>query len=192
MNYSEMEKKLAGTLERTRFEHSLGVCAEAERMAELFGADKNKARIAGLLHDCAKGLSAEQESDMCLKYGYEPDRMTLMCHPVLHAPLGAIAARAEYGVSDEEILDAIRYHTVARARMTLLDKIIYVADMTEPGRCFEGVTLLRRLAREDIDDAFFEALKQSLTHNIKKENIIHPNTLDAWNDQLITKKESEL
>lgn len=182
MNKKEMQSKLRKALKKKRFEHSLGVRDEAARMAERFGADTEKAYIAGLLHDCAKCLKPEEEKDLITRYGYEPDEMTRLCHPVLHAPLGALIARHEYGVEDEEILDAIRYHTVARADMTLLDKIVYIADVTEPNRDYDGVELIRRLAAKNIDDAYREAVRQALTHNIKKETIIHPNTLDAWNE----------
>lgn len=185
MNKKEMQSKLRSALKKRRYEHSMGVCTESVRMAELFGADKDKAYIAGLLHDCAKCLSPEQEKEACKKYGYVPDLMTRVCHPVLHAPLGAVVAEHEYGVTDKEILDAIRYHTVARAGMTLLDKIVYVADMTEPGREYEGADRLRSLAHKDINEAFRAALSQSLMHNIKKGSIIHPSSLDAWNSIII-------
>ena len=181
MNKKQMQDKLKRSLKKKRFEHSQGVCAEAVRMAELFCADTKKAYIAGLLHDCAKCLTRDEEKDICKKYNFEPDEMTKICHPVLHAPLGAIVARYEYGVEDPEILDAIRYHTVARANMTLLDKIIYVADMTEPHRDYEGVETLRRLSKKSIDTAFYEAVRQSLFHNVSKGAIIHPGTLEAWN-----------
>lgn len=181
MNKKQMQYKLKSSLKKKRFEHSLGVCAEAVRMAELFGADPKKAYIAGLLHDCAKCLTREEEKSICEKYDFEPDEMTKICHPVLHAPLGAVVARHEYGVEDTEILDAICYHTVARSAMTLLDKIVYVADMTEPHRDYEGVEVLRRLSKKNIDSAFHEAVRQSLLHNVRKGAIIHPGTLDAWN-----------
>ncbi len=182
MNKKEMQSRLQMALKKKRLEHSLGVSREAVKMAEKFGADPEKAYIAGLLHDCAKCLKPEEEEELITRYGYEPDEMTRLCHPVLHAPLGALTAKYEYGVDDEEILDAIRYHTVARAHMTLLDKIIYVADVTEPNRDYDGVETLRKLAAKNIDDAYKEAVRQALTHNIKKETLIHPNTLEAWNE----------
>lgn len=181
MDKKEMQHKLKSALKKKRFEHSLGVCSEAVRMAKLFGADEKKAYIAGLLHDCAKCLTREEEAEYCRKYNIEIDKMTELCHPVMHAPVGAAVARYEYGIEDEEILDAIRYHTVARAEMTLLDKIIYVADVTEPGRDYDGVEELRKLSKKSIESAYCEAVRRSLTHNISKGAVIHPNTLDAWN-----------
>lgn len=181
MDNKELQKKLGSSLKKKRFEHSLGVCGEAVRMAALFGADEEKAYIAGLLHDCAKCLSRDEETEVCKKYNIYLDDMTDRCHAVAHAPIGAVLAEHEYGITDPEILDAIRYHTVARADMTLLDKIIYVADMTEPNRDYDGADELRKLAKKNIDAAYREAVRQSLIHNLNKGAIIHPNTLEAWN-----------
>lgn len=189
MDNTEIRDKLRAALKKKRFEHSVGVCSEAVKLAARYGADEKKAYIAGLLHDCAKCLEPEEENAFMEKYGYEPDEMTRLCHPVLHAPLGAVVAQNEYGIDDGEILDAIRFHTVARRDMTLLDKIIYVADVIEPGRDYDGVRTLRRLAAQDIDEAYREAVRRALLHNIKKETIIHPNTLEAWNE--ICKKQTK-
>ena len=182
MDKKKLRAKLKDALKHKRYEHSIGVCNEAVRMAELFGADGEKAYIAGLLHDCAKCLSREEEQMLCERYPEDVDEMSVICHPVLHALLGAIVARDEYGITDEEILSAIRHHTTACADMPLLDKIVYVADMTEDGRSFEGVDKLRELAHTDIQAAYTEAVRQTLLHNIKKGSMIHPNTLDAWNN----------
>lgn len=185
MDKKEIQERLKASLKDKRFIHSLGVCDEAVRMAKQFGADEDKAYIAGLLHDCAKNLTRTEETELCKKYDVEIDNITLICQPVMHAPLGAVVAQYEYGINDSEILDAIRYHTVARSDMTLLDKIIYVADMIEPSRDFEGASRLRELSKTSIDSAYREALRQSLIHNIGKGTVIHPNTLDAWNEVVI-------
>lgn len=179
MNTEEMKDELSRELSEKRYRHSLGVCGEAVRMAELFGADTEKAYIAGLLHDCAKCLSGEELTKLYARSGADEDE--LKCPPVIHAPLGVVVAREKYGITDTEILGAIRYHTVARENMPLLEKIIYVADMTEPMRSFPGVESLRRLSEQDINLAFMEAVKQSLVYNLNNGNFIHPNTLKAWN-----------
>lgn len=177
-----MKEKLSDALRKKRYEHSLGVCEEAVRMAKLFGADKDKAYIAGLLHDCAKCLTKEETEKIIDKYNIHLDIMTEKCEPVMHAPLGAVVAEHEYVITDVEILDAIRYHTVAREHMTLLDKIVYVADMTEPLRNYPGVDELRKASKRNIDEAYRMAVKFSLLHNIEKGSVIHPNTLEAWNE----------
>ena len=189
MDEKEMKKKLARALKKKRYKHSIGVSREALSMARLFGADEKKAYIAGLLHDCAKCFDKEEQLEICRKYDVSVDKMIEYCPAVLHAPAGAALAEHEYGISDPEILDAIRYHTTACGNMSLLDKIIYVADMTEPGRKYDGVELLRALSAKDMDAAYREALRQTLTFNIEKGAIVHPNTLDAWNALLIEDKD---
>lgn len=184
MEIKEIEKKLRIELDEKRYKHSISVADEARRLADLYGADKEKAYLAGLIHDCAKCVPYSD----AVKTGCELDRETLACPGVVHAPVGAYIAEHEYGITDTEVLDAIRYHTVARESMTMLDKIIYLADITEPYRDFEGVENLRKLCNEDIDLAFCEALRRSLLFNIEKGNIMHPNTLYAWNEMCIKNK----
>lgn len=177
-----LREKLASTVKKRLFEHCSGVCSEAVRMAELFGADKDKAYVAGLLHDCAKWMDKSKQIELCGEYGIELDEVTLKCPAVIHAPLGAEVARREYGITDEETLDAIRTHTVAGKGLSLLAKIVYVADMTEPLRDFDGVEKLRKLSKKNIDDVYRETLRQTLIFNIEKGSVVHPNTLDAWNE----------
>ncbi|MBQ3124388.1 MAG: bis(5'-nucleosyl)-tetraphosphatase (symmetrical) YqeK [Clostridia bacterium] len=188
MTIKEIESKLKNELDEKRYKHSISVADEAVRLAGLYGGDKEKAYLAGLIHDCAKCLPYDKAIELAKKYGCVLDDETLACPGVVHAPIGAVVAEHEYGISDTEILDAIRYHTVARKGMTLLDKIIYLADMTEPYRDFNGVENLRKLCNEDIDLAFCEALRRSLQFNIEKGNIMHPNTLYAWNEMCIKNK----
>ena len=181
---SRMKDKLKKTLSEKRYKHSLGVCDEAVKLAELYGTDEEKAYSAGLLHDCAKGYYTDKQIELCGKYGITLDKITLSCKAVIHAPLGAAVAKDEYGINDEEILEAIRCHTVAKENMSLLDKIIYIADMIEPMRDFHGVDKLRKAAYEDIDKAFIMGLKQSIVFNAEKNKIIHPDTISAWNYML--------
>ncbi len=181
---SRMKDKLKKTLSEKRYKHSLGVCDEAVKLARIFGADEEKAYIAGLLHDCAKGYDTDKQIELCAEYGIELDKITLACKAVIHAPLGAAVAKDKYGIDDEEILEAIRCHTVAKENMSLLDKIIYIADMIEPMRDFSGVDKLRKTAYEDIDKAFIMGLKQSIVFNAEKNKIIHPDTISAWDYML--------
>lgn len=164
------------------------MCDEAVKLAEKYGADTEKAYTAGILHDCAKGYDTDEQIKLCQKYGVVLDDITLACKPVIHAPLGAKIAKAEYGVNDKDVLDAIMCHTVAKENMSLLDKIIYIADMIEPMRDFDGVDELRKAAYENIDKAFILGLKQSIVFNAQKNKIIHPNTLSAWNYMLMNGK----
>ncbi len=117
-----------------RFLHTLGVVETAQNLASKYGADVDKARVAALLHDIAKPLSADEMIDVCEKGGEAVTEEELKNVKVLHAKAGAILARDEFHISDQEILDAIRYHTTGRPGMSLLEKIIFIADFIEPGR----------------------------------------------------------
>ncbi len=181
MTAEEMIAQLKEKLNQKRFEHTMGVAGEARRLAPLFGVDEEKAYIAGLLHDCAKNFSAAEEAAYCEKYGVELDKYATEEHALVHAFLGATVAREDYGVEDSEILDAIYYHTTGKADMTPLEKLIYIADMTEPGRSIPQLAELRQMVEEDIDKALVFAIGCSINHVVKKGKLIHPNSVFARN-----------
>lgn len=188
MTEKEIKEKLKVVLKPKRYDHSIGVCDTALKLAKRFCVDKEKAYIAGLLHDCAKCFETEKQIELCREYGVELSEITLKVPAVIHAPLGAAVARAEYGIEDEEILQAIAFHTTGGCNMTKLDKIIYIADMIEPSRDYKGVDSLRKEAGKDLDSAMLMALQSTLKFNIKKGSIVHPDTIEAWNDLLIHKE----
>lgn len=184
-----MIEELKKTLSPKRFEHSMGVKETAISLARYYGADEKKAEIAAVLHDCAKGMSIEEQLKKCRELKLVLDEETLACPPVIHAPLGACIARCEYGIDDEEILNAICYHTVGRVGMSDLEKIIYVADMIEPTRDYDGVEELRKNAYNDLDTIMLEALNQCIIHNVKKGSLIHTDTIKCRNDIIERMKE---
>lgn len=178
--FSEYKEILKSRLKEKRYIHSLGVMETAGELAERFGEDINRAKLAGLVHDCAKNIT--DFPAVCKKYAYTPDEIEQKNPELLHAPLGALMLYDLFGIDDIEIKDAVRYHTVARRNMTKLDKIIYLSDMIEPSRKFDGVDELRQLAKIDLDKAMLAALDQSLMFVIKKGALAHPNTLFARNE----------
>lgn len=186
MNFSEMKQELAARLKKSRYEHSLGVANTAVFLAERFGVSTEQARIAGLLHDCAREFRNEDmqaEADrrgIC--YGPVERQMPLL----LHAYIGAKRIAECYGVQDAMIAQAIHRHTVGGPGMTKLDKIIYFADMIEPTRAYPGVEELRRLAREaSLDAMLFAGLSQSIAFVVNKRHLIHPDTVLARNEILL-------
>lgn len=179
---TEIKEKLKKELPEKRYIHSLGVADEAKRLALKYGTDADKAYLAGLLHDCAKGIPTDKQVDECDKRGIELDEWTRKCPPVIHGFLGAEIAKTKYGITDAEVLNAIKYHTVGAANMTLLSKIIYIADMTEVNRDFPGVEVLRKKVNESIDEAIKESIKRQLEFNMNKNGVIHPNMIILWND----------
>ncbi len=165
-------ERLGKELKPQRMEHTAYVLETALTLADRFGADPKKARIAALLHDCAKYLP----EDKLLSYADTEPAML----PILHAPAGADYAKNVYGVDDPEILRAIRLHTTGDADMTVLDKIVYLADMIEPSRTFEGVEEIRKA--NALNEMMRLALLRSIWYIKKRGNPIHPATLRALND----------
>ncbi len=181
MTAEQMIERLKITQNESRFRHTLGVANEAVRLAPLFGADSEKAYIAGLLHDCAKNFSEEKVKEYCKRYKVTLDPYCETEKALIHAFLGPTVAKADFGVDDPEILSAIYYHTTGKPDMSPLEKLIYIADMTEPGRELEQSAELRKLVEEDIDEALIYSIGCSINHVIKKGNLIHPDSVHARN-----------
>ena len=167
------EEQLKTLLTPERYAHSIGVMETAAELAEIYGADIEKARIAGLLHDCAKNL--EDIYSRCRDLEVELDEVEMKSPPLVHAKLGAEIAKIEFGITDPEILEAIRWHTIGKANMTLLEKIVFVADLTEPGRTYPDASLLRELSRINLDEALYKCVNATVEINKKRGNFVHPN-----------------
>lgn len=165
-----MYERLQAELKPERMEHTAYVLETAIGLAARFGADGKQARLAALLHDCAKYLPKDE---LLAFADTEPPML-----PILHAPAGAVRARDVYGVTDPEVLSAIRLHTTGDADMTLLDKIIYLADMIEPSRAFDGVDEIRNAG--SVDDMMRLALSRSIWYIKERGNPLHPATVRAY------------
>ena len=158
--------------------HVLGTEQEAVRLARRYGADETKARIAALLHDCTKKLDLDAQLALCKKYGITLDALEQKALKLLHSKTGAAIARSVFGVEDD-VCDAIFYHTTGKADMTLLEKIIYLADYIEPSRSFPGVEELRTAVHEDLDRGLCRALADSIVELQGYGSPVHPNTQEA-------------
>lgn len=170
-----------------RYIHTLGVTETAIWLAEKYGADVKKAELAAILHDYAKFRPKDEMAAIIKQQNMDPQLLTF--HSELwHAPVGAYLVQKEAGVEDEEVLSAIRCHTSGRIGMTLLEKIIYVADYIEPGRHFPGVEEVRELAEDDLDAALIQALKNTIQFLMKRNQPVYPDTFYTYND-LTMKKE---
>ncbi len=170
--HQDFEKKLKSMLSPERFAHSLGVRDTAAKMAEIFGADVKKAEIAGLLHDNAKNLDSPYER--CDDLEVELDAFEKENIGLVHAKLGAETAKCEFGITDPEVIDAIRWHTIGRKNMSLLEKIVFVADLAEPGRKFPDSDTLRQLAFSDIDKALRYCIERTISFNENRGFPVHP------------------
>lgn len=165
-------------LDPRRIPHVLGTEETAAALALRWGADEESARRAALLHDCTKKFDKELQLALCRQYGIEPDAAERREGKLLHAITGAAVAYADFGVSGE-VRDAIRWHTTGKADMTLLEKIIYLADYIEPTRDFCDLTELRRLAFEDLDGALLLGFTMAVEDLAKKGMPVHPNSVLA-------------
>lgn len=175
-------------LDEKRIPHVMGCEQEAVRLAERWGEDTNLAAEAGILHDITKKLKGPEQLILCEEYGIITDVDEKTNVKLLHSKTGAAFARDKFGVCNE-VYSAIYWHTTGRADMTLLEKIIYMADYIEPTRSFEGVDELRRLAYEDIDAALIKGLQMSLEELELKNFVPHANSMSALKWLVEHKKE---
>ncbi|RLQ98152.1 bis(5'-nucleosyl)-tetraphosphatase (symmetrical) YqeK [Falsibacillus albus] len=169
-----------------RYQHTLGVVQAAIKLAERFGADVEKAEQAAIFHDYAKFRSKEEMRDIIRSQKMDPK---LLDHneELWHAPVGAYLVKHEAGVEDEEVLDAIRFHTSGRVGMTLLEKVVYLADYIEPGRHFPGVEEVREIAEKDLDAALIASIRNTMLFLLKKNQAIFPDTVETYNDLIFNK-----
>ena len=165
-------------LKHRRIPHVLGTEQEAIRLAERYGADVEKARVAALLHDCTKKLDMPAQLALCGQYGIALDELEQKALKLLHSKTGAAIARDVFGV-DDEVYSAIWYHTTGHADMTTLEKIIYLADYIEPSRDFPGVDTLRKVCYEDLDKGLLLGLEMTVEEMTAMGNPVHRATLEA-------------
>ena len=161
-----------------RVRHIRGTEEEAVRLARRWGADETHARRAGILHDCTKYLTGAEHIAICEQYGVPLDGLERTAPKLLHSKTGACMARYLFGEPDE-VYEAIFWHTTAKADMTTLEKILYVADYMEPNRDFDGVERLRELAYRDLDKALLLGVEITIQEMRDRDLPVHTNTLQA-------------
>ena len=164
-------------LDTERYEHTLGVMYTAASMAMRYDEDVEKALLAGLLHDCAKCISGENKIKLCNKYHLSVSEVEKKNPSLLHAKLGAFLAAKKYHIKDKDVINAIASHTTGCPNMTLLDKIIYIADYIEPGRKeLPNMAEVRKLAFTDINKCLYRILEDSLVYLNSKNISVDPMT----------------
>ena len=178
LTLSQLRPVALSYLKYKRIPHVLGTEQEAIRLATRYGADVEKARVAALLHDCTKKLDMPEQLALCRQYGIELDELEQKALKLLHAKTGAAIAREVFGV-DDEIYRAIWWHTTGHADMTLLEKIIYLADYIEPSRDFPGVNDLRACVYEDPDRGMLMGLEMTIDEMTEMGNPVHHATMEA-------------
>ena len=187
--------RLQGMMNPRRFQHTLGVRREAVRLACLHGVDIQRSALAGLLHDCAKGMQARDMALIAQEHHLVEDENMLSSGAMLHGPVGAYLARQQFGVRDEEILNAIRSHTIGRPGMTKMELCIFVADATEAGReDYEGLPQIRRLADRSLAAAALLSMRLTQRFLARTHRPFFPVVLDtmAYLESLLTQEEKLL
>jgi len=173
-----------------RYQHTLGVMETAVKLAGRYGANIKKAELAAIFHDYAKFRPKEEMKDIIHSQGFPKDLLDYNAE-LWHAPAGAYLVEMEAGIKDQEVLDAIRYHTSGRPGMTLLEKIIYLADYIEPGRRFPGVDEVRAIAKENLNQALMKAVKNTILFLMNKNQPVYPESFLTYNDLVMRQEDDE-
>ncbi|WP_054691970.1 bis(5'-nucleosyl)-tetraphosphatase (symmetrical) YqeK [Syntrophomonas palmitatica] len=180
-DYGEYIDIIQKRLSPRRFQHCLQAAQVAAEMAGIFGADPDKAYLTGLLHDYAKGISGGELLRLADEHSLIQDEVDRWVPDLLHAPVGAYLLRHELGITDAEILKAVTCHTMGALDMNALDKIIFLADMVEPGRDYPGQERLKCLAFRDLDKAMLFGLESTIRYCLDQGRILHPQTIAVRN-----------
>jgi len=183
MTIEEMRALLQQSLKPKRYEHSIRVFETALKMAEHFHADNQKVALAALLHDCGRQIPKEDSAAKAKELGIAVDAVEKAQPILLHAKLGVYYAVHKYGVSpdDTEVLDAIRYHSTGTADMTETAKIVFLADLIEPGREFEGVEEIRKASFHDLDQGMLLSYDNTIRYLLEDGLLIHPDAVAGYN-----------
>lgn len=181
MNPVDYQEMVRPFLSERRLHHSECVAKMARHLAERYAADPEKAFCAGMLHDILKEQPKEEQLKMMDEFGIILTDEERSAPKLWHAVLGAAYLERRGGISDREILNAIRYHTTARADMSLLEKVLFVADFISDDREFEGVEELREAAEESLEKAVLLGCTMTVQDLAENHLTIHPDTIAAYN-----------
>ncbi len=182
------KKYLREHLSKKRYTHSINVAGAAVELAKKYGADTDKAYTAGLLHDIAKEMPAEEQRRIVLASSLKVSDVEKEALPLFHAIAGAELVQTLFDIEDEELIWAIRWHTVAAGGMSRLAVVVYLADLISADRDYKDVGRMRKLADKSIERAMCEALRFSISDSVSKGNSIPLSTLEAYNEYIHFKK----
>ncbi len=176
---------LKNNLSKKRYNHSVNVANAAVKLAERFGGNKDKAYTAGLLHDIAKEMPSDEQLELVMESSLDVSEIETKTAALFHAIAGAELVQSMFDIHDPEIINAIRYHTVACRDMSKLAQIIYLADLISDDRNYKDVKRMRKYCEQSLEKGMLEALKFSLVDSVNKGNTIPQSTLEAYNDFVV-------
>ncbi|NGM82865.1 HD domain-containing protein [Paenibacillus sp. 7124] len=183
-------KSVSAQMPEKRWKHTLGVMETAVKLSRKYGGDPERAEKAAILHDVAKYWPVERQREIIAQNHLSPELLNFD-KQLWHAEVGAFVAQTEYGIEDREVLDAIRYHTSGREGMTLIDKIVCLADYIEPGRDFPGVDRIRKLSKSSLEEGLIAGFDSTISLLLEKRKIVFPLTVMARNDLVRVLEENE-
>lgn len=185
VDYEYIKKILRERLDEKRYFHSLCVADEAKRLAEKYGGDVDKCYLAGLIHDITKHASEEEHLKIFETFDIMLNCTEKNATKLWHAMSGAAYIKYVLRIDDEEIIDAVRYHTTAKADMSLTAKILYLADFTSRDRDYEDVDVIRQKVDISLESAFIYALQFSITDLVERGKAVHIDTINAYNEAVL-------
>lgn len=181
MNMELYKQVVKPRLTSYRWKHSVNVAKAAVHLAKKYGADPEKAEIAGILHDVMKDTPVQEQLQYMQRFGVALSAVELSSSKLWHAISGAAFLEHDLGIGDPELLGAVRYHTTARAGMGLLEKVIYIADFISEEREYDGVERMRAAAEKSLETAMMEGLSFTMQDLAARRLPIHPDTFAAFN-----------
>lgn len=185
MNNEQYKDILQNRLTEKRYIHSLNVADSAKELALIYGCDPEKAYTVGLVHDCCKDEPAGLQLSYILENKVELTEYEINAAKLYHAISGRIFAEKEFGITDDDMLNAIRYHTTGRKGMSLLEKVVFIADFISAERDYNGVDIMREKAKRSLDEAIVEGLGFTIKDLITRNLVIHPDTVLAFDDAML-------
>lgn len=187
-DYEKLKSILKTMLSEKRFTHSVNVSIVAEDLAKKYGVDPQKAKIAGLLHDICKEMPDEENEKLINEI---PKDLNICSRKILHGPAASVYIKNEFGIDDEEILNAVKYHTTGRKNMSMLEKIIFTADYISPERKWEDLEYSYNLSFENLDLAVLWELSTAIKACVDKKRCISKNTFEAYNESISKLEETK-
>ena len=183
--YAEYKQILQERLTPKRYYHSLCVADEAVRLADKYGGEREKAYLAGLLHDITKNATAEEHLHIFDEFGIMLNDIEKGAEKLWHAISGAAFVEHVLGIADKEIITAVRYHTTARAGMTQLEKLLYIADFTSRDRDYDDIDIMRQKVEISMEDALNYALSYTINDLVSRGKALHLDTVNAYNENAL-------
>ena len=188
MNIESFKEVIRSNLSDYRYNHSINVAKEAVRLAKKYGADPQKAEIAGILHDITKEKSRAEQLEIINEAGVEIDEIEKKSDQLLHAISGYAYLKTKLNISDNEILNSVRYHTTGRAGMSLLERVIFIADFISQERNYDGVEEMRAIANQNLELAMIAGVSFVISDILSKKIAIAPDSINLYNSLILKDK----